>query len=651
MINISDVSLRFGERVVLKDISWAVYNGTRTGLVGANGAGKTTLLRMIAKEQAPGSGTIIVTKGDRIGYLPQDLVEIPDVPVMDFLRVRTGLAEIESGLDRVARDLAEAAPGSPECEKLLARHESLTRRFEMSDGFVFEAMARKVLKGLGFSGDDHLSRCGALSGGWKMRLLLASLLLDSPDILLLDEPTNHLDTESMEWLEGWLSAFTGTIIAVSHDRLFLDSVCSGIAELSLGKLSLFKGNFSTYVEESERRIEDLRRAQKLQKEELARLGQFIERFRYKASKAASVQSRVKHLEKIQLVEVEEDTQKVRFHFPPARRSGLDVMVLQNVTKSYGEKMVLRDATITVQRGEKIALVGVNGAGKSTLSRLLGRVESPTSGTVRAGHNVKIAFYSQESSKNLDYDRTVWETVSSGYEAWNERDKRNLLGGFLFGGDSIHKPVSVLSGGEKSRLALLKLMLEEANLLVLDEPTNHLDMRTKDLFQRALLEFDGTLVIVSHDRYFLDNLATKVIEIYNGELIVYPGNYSWFVEKRKERIATDPRYSEDDAADAAPRAPRDRAKDQRREDARRRNELYRRKKTVLDVMAPLEARIERLEEEQAERDLLLCDPSVLADSARVTSLLIQREEASRMLEGLMKEWEELAEEIDRIEKTG
>ncbi|MDI9371221.1 MAG: ATP-binding cassette domain-containing protein, partial [Synergistota bacterium] len=255
------------------------------------------------------------------------------------------------------------------------------------------------------------------------------------------------------------------------------------------------------------------------------------------------------------------------------------------------------------------------------------------------------------SKNLDYDRTVWETVSSGYEAWNERDKRNLLGGFLFGGDSIHKPVSVLSGGEKSRLALLKLMLEEANLLVLDEPTNHLDMRTKDLFQRALLEFDGTLVIVSHDRYFLDNLATKVIEIYNGELIVYPGNYSWFVEKRKERIATDPRYSEDDAADAAPRAPRDRAKDQRREDARRRNELYRRKKTVLDVMAPLEARIERLEEEQAERDLLLCDPSVLADSARVTSLLIQREEASRMLEGLMKEWEELAEEIDRIEKTG
>ncbi len=651
MINISDVSLRYGERVVLKNISWAAPDGSRIGLVGSNGAGKTTLLRMIAGEQAPDSGTISVSKGDRVGYLPQDLVEIPDVPVLDFLRSRTGIAEIEAGLERAAHELAEASPDSGEFERLLARHESLMRMYEIRDGFAFEAMARKVLKGLGFSGEDHLARCGTFSGGWKMRLLLASILLDSPDVLLLDEPTNHLDTESMEWLEGWLSAFAGTIIAVSHDRRFLDSVCSGIAELSLGEISLFRGNFSSYVDEREKKIEELQRTQKLQREEIARLGQFIERFRYKASKASSVQSRVKRLEKIQLVEIEEDTNQVRFHFPPTARSGLDVLVLQDASKNYGEKEVLRGVSLTVQRGEKIALVGVNGAGKSTLSRILGRVEEPTSGSLRVGHNVNIAYYSQESSQNLDYSRTVWETVSSKSAAWNEREKRNLLGAFLFGGDSIHKSVAVLSGGEKSRLALLKLMLEDANVLVLDEPTNHLDMRTKDLFQRALLEFDGTLVIVSHDRYFLDNLATRVVEIYDGELISYPGNYSWFIEKRRERIDSDPRYFEDDGTVRDAGTTRDSTKTRRRADAQRRNELYRKKKIVLDAMAPLEGLIERLEDEQSECDSLLCDPSVLADSARVTSLLIQRDEASRQIERLLKKWEELAEEVDRIEKTG
>ncbi len=647
MINISDVSLRYGERIVLKNISWAAPDGSRVGLVGANGTGKTTLLRMIAGVQIPDSGTISVSKGDRVGYLPQDLVEIPDVPVLDFLRSRTGIAEIEAGLERAAHELAEVSPDSGEFERLLARHESLMRLYEIRDGFAFEAMARKVLKGLGFSSEDHLARCGTFSGGWKMRLLLASILLDSPDVLLLDEPTNHLDTESMEWVEGWLSAFNGTIIAVSHDRRFLDSVCSGIAELSLGEISLFRGNFSSYVDERERKIEELQRTQKLQREEIARLGQFIERFRYKASKASSVQSRVKRLEKIQLVEIEEDTKQVRFHFPPSARSALDVFVLQDAKKSYGEKEVLHGVSLTVQRGEKIALVGVNGAGKSTLSRILGRVEEPTSGSIRVGHNVNIAYYSQESSQNLDYSRTVWETVSSKNAAWNEREKRDLLGAFLFGGDSLQKPVSVLSGGEKSRLALLKLMLEDANVLVLDEPTNHLDMRTKDLFQRALLEFDGTLVIVSHDRYFLDNLTTRVIEIYDGELISYPGNYSWFIEKRRERIDSDTRRREDDE----PSATRDREKTRRRTDAQRRNELYRKKKTVLDAMTPLEGRIERLEDEQAECDSLLCDPSVLADSSRVTALLIRRDEASRQIERLLKDWEELAEEVDRIEKTG
>ncbi|HRV98145.1 MAG TPA: ATP-binding cassette domain-containing protein, partial [Aminobacteriaceae bacterium] len=460
------------------------------------------------------------------------------------------------------------------------------------------------------------------------------------------------DTESMEWLEGWLSVFPGTIIAVSHDRRFLDTMCTSVAELSLGSLSLYQGNFSAYVEERERRIDDLRKAQKQQKEEIAHIEEFIERFRYKASKASSVQSRIKRLEKIELVEIEEETKRVHFRFPPCTRSGLESIVLKDVEKRYGDKIVFHDASLSIQRGEKIALVGVNGAGKSTLSRILGGTEQPSSGSVRFGHNVKLAFFSQESSQNLDYSRTVWDTISSRNAAWSEREKRSLLGAFLFGGDDIYKPVSVLSGGEKSRLALLKLLLEEANVLILDEPTNHLDMQTKDLFQRALLEYDGTLVIVSHDRFFLDNLVDKVIEITSGSLIVYPGNYSWFIEKRRERLASEASLlSFGNANASSEKSSQDGIRNLKRMEAEKRNALYRRKKRVLDTMEPLEARIEHLERDQAQRDAQLCDPSFLADSVKVSAILIERNEAAREIADLLAQWEELAEEVDRIERTG
>ncbi len=652
MIHLRNITLRFGERVLFKNITWSIPKGSRVGLVGSNGAGKTTLLRLLAGEMESDSGEVSLAKDHIVGYLPQDLVEIPDVPVLDFLRERTGLADVEKNLESCTRSLTESPPGSEDGNRLLALHDALMKEYEMRDGFAFEARARKILKGLGFADEDAFSTCGRFSGGWKMRLHLASLLLIAPDILLLDEPTNHLDTESMEWLEGWLSVFAGTIIAVSHDRRFLDTMCTSVAELSLGSLSLYQGNFSAYVEERERRIDDLRKTQKQQKEEIARIEEFIERFRYKASKASSVQSRIKHLEKIELVEIEEETQRVHFRFPPCTRSGLETIVLKDVEKRYGDKVVLHDASLSIQRGEKIALVGVNGAGKSTLSRLLGGTEPPSSGSVRFGHNVKLAFFSQESSQNLDYTRTVWDTLSSRNTAWSEREKRNLLGAFLFGGDDIYKSVSVLSGGEKSRLALLKLLLEEANVLILDEPTNHLDMQTKDLFQRALLEYDGTLVIVSHDRFFLDNLVDKVIEITAGSLIVYPGNYSWFIEKRRERLASEASlvsFKNGSASSDTP--PQDGIRNLKRIEAEKRNALYRRKKKVLDTMEPLEARIEHLERDQAERDAQLCDPSFLSDSVRVSALLIERNEAARQIADLLVQWEELAEEVDRIERTG
>ena len=645
MIRISNIQIQLGERSLFQDLSWTVLPGSRTGLVGNNGAGKTTLLRIMAGETTVDSGTVTVPKGLRIGYLPQDLVELPDVPVLSFLRSRTGLAAAEEELAACAGRLAGLSPESPEHERELNRHDLLLKRFEALDGYAFDAMAGKILSGLGFSQEDMNRSTGCFSGGWKMRLHLAGLLLICPDILLLDEPTNHLDSESMEWLEGWLSGFRGTIVAVSHDRRFLDKICTTIAELSLGRISLYKGNFSDYLDERERRIEELRRQERLQKDEISRMEEFIERFRYKASKAASVQSRIKRLEKISLVEVEEDTKRVSFRFPPCVRSGLEVIVLENGGKKYGNHTVFSEASLTVRRGEKIALVGVNGAGKSTLSRILSGTEGLTSGTVRRGHNVRIAFFSQQSSENLDYSKTVWESLSGRNPAWTAQDKRNLLGAFLFSGDDIFKPVPVLSGGEKSRLALLKLLMEESNCLVLDEPTNHLDMQTKDLFQRALLEYDGTLVIVSHDRYFLDNLVTRVVEIASGKLLDYRGNYSYFIEKRKAL------FSETEEKRAEQKETEDPAKDRKRLEAERRNLLYRKKRKVLEKLEPIEERISLLEKQQSERDGLLSDPVFLADSEKVQNLLIMRNDAAKELDSLYGQWESLMAEIETIDKTG
>ena len=644
MIRISNVSHRFGERLLFSDLNWAVPPGSKVGLVGSNGAGKTTLLRALTGSFALDTGTVETGRNKKIGYLPQDLMELPDMELLAFLRRRTGLAAVEDELALCTDRMASLPPDSPDHDRAVALHDTLMKRYEALDGYIFEAMAGKVLKGLGFSDDDLTKPTGAFSGGWKMRIHLAGLLLAAPDILLLDEPTNHLDSESMEWLEGWLSAFRGIMVAVSHDRRFLDRLCTSVAELYNGKITLYSGNFSAYLEERERRLEELRKTRRLQQGEISRMEDFIRRFRYKASKASSVQSRVKRLEKMSLVEIEEESKRVSFRFPPCTRAGLEVLALNDGEKRYGDHSVFQNATLTIQRGEKIALVGVNGAGKSTLSRILAGREPLSSGTLRLGHQVTLGFYSQESSENLDYDRTVWQTLSSRNPAWTEQDKRNLLGAFLFSGEDIHKPVSILSGGEKSRLALLKLLLEEANFLILDEPTNHLDMQTRDLFQRALLEYDGTLVIVSHDRYFLDNLATKVVEIARGSLREYPGNYSEFIEKRKSFLPPE-------ETGAPERTEPGNQRDQKRIEAERRNDLYRKKKIVLDRLEPLEERIENLETLQEQRDALLADPLFLSDSAKTSALLIERNEAARELEELLLLWEELVSEMNRIEKTG
>lgn len=615
------------------------------GLVGENGAGKTTLLRAIAGEIEVDGGNISLPKRLRVGYLPQDLIEIDSMPLLDYLKKRAGLERISAALSTAERAMASAGENSAELRSLLAEHERLQREFEARGGFAFDAEARQVLRGLGFHPEeDSLRSTTEFSGGWKMRIALSALLLSEPDVLLLDEPTNHLDTESMEWLENWLRDFRGTMIAVSHDRRFLDNTATSVAELSKGAISLYSCRYEKYLLEREERRMRVEAEREQQKEKIESMQRFIERFRYKATKAAQVQSRIKQLEKMEIIESDGPSKSVCFRFPEAPRSGREVLICKSLTKKYGEKTIFSDLELNIQRGERIALVGVNGAGKSTLLRLLNGSEEATEGSVSYGLNVKKAYFSQESSQNLDYGRTIWQEVNNTGSKMLETEKRNLLGAFLFSGDDIHKPVPVLSGGEKSRVGLLKMLLSESNLLILDEPTNHLDHATKELFQRALLEYGGTIVIVSHDRAFLDDLVGRVVEIREGKLHDYNGNYSRFIENRAERAAfiNDPEKREPATISQA-----DRIKDQKRAEAEERNRLYRERKEIEERLAPLEKAIELDELRKEEISTLLCDPKILDNSEKVRSLMIELGETEKRLEESYPIWEELAAELESI----
>lgn len=612
--------------------------------MGDNGAGKTTMLRVLAGVAEYADGTINMPKGHTVGYLPQDLVEIDDIRLIDYLKRHAGLEELTSALTEAEHTLSSLEENSPQLKSALAAHERLQREFEAKGGFGFDVEATQVLKGLGFRPEKDKNRLTSeFSGGWKMRVSLAALLLSHPDILLLDEPTNHLDTESMEWLEGWLRDYRGTIIAVSHDRRFLDNMVTSVAELSGGKVNLYSCGYEKFLTEREERRARLEAEWEQQKEKIEDIQRFVERFRYKATKATQVQSRIRQLEKMEITELEGPTKSVSFKFPEAPRSGLDVIVGKDLAKSYGDNKIFDNVNLTIQRGERVALVGVNGAGKSTLLRLLNESEEPTSGTVTFGLNVKRKYYSQESAQNLDYSRTIWQEVNNTGSKLLEGAKRNLLGAFLFSGNEIYKEISVLSGGEKSRVGLLKMLLSESNLLILDEPTNHLDVSTKELFQKALLEYGGTILIVSHDRAFLDDLVGRVIEIRDGRLYDYPGNYSWFIGKRQKQLEN---CTEDTAQKNEPAA-ESKTKEQKRAEAQERNRLYRERKVLQDKLAPVETAIEKDEGRKEEISALLCSADTLSDSAKVQALMIELKEVEERLKENYPRWEELAAAIEDI----
>jgi len=499
MISLENISIGFSENVLFDNLNWRIPRGSHIGLVGNNGTGKTTLFRTIVGFVQPDKGNITLPRNQRIGHLPQDLIELKgNIDLISYLKEKSGIAKLEHSLKACEEHLTSLSAESSKYQTALKKYEKVSNLFEHRGGYTFSVQAHKVLKGLGFREKDFTRQCNEFSGGWKMRIILASILLSSPDIVLLDEPTNHLDTESLEWLEGWLLNFTGTIIVISHDRYFMDKLMTQIAELAHQKLTIYKGNFSYYLKEKEKRHELLQKDAKNQQEKITKTEAFIERFRYKNTKATQVQSRIKMLEKMQIVKIDKAPKKAAIYFPKCPRSGDKVVSVESLTKEYEEISVFSGLNFTLHRSERVALVGVNGAGKSTLSRLISKRERPTVGKVHLGHKVNLAFFSQESSQNLNYNNSIWEEISTESSSMTSGERRNLMGAFLFSGDAIYKPISILSGGEKSRLALAKILMQESNFLILDEPTNHLDIITKELFQRALLKYSGTILIVSHD---------------------------------------------------------------------------------------------------------------------------------------------------------
>ena len=534
MFSVESLTVEFGGFTLFDDISFVVDKKDRIALVGKNGAGKTTMLKIFAGLMSPTKGRVSMPKDVTIGYLPQQMVLTDERTVLEEASLSFAhIQKMESDIESLNRELAQRTDyESEEYHKIIDKVTTLSEQLLMEGGSNFQAEVERTLLGLGFSRNDFDRPTSEFSGGWRMRIELAKLLLKRPDILLLDEPTNHLDIESIQWLENFLSSRANAVLLVSHDRTFIDNVTQRTIEISLGKIYDYRVNYSKYVVLRKERREQQLRAYENQQKQIEDTEAFIERFRYKATKAVQVQSRIKQLGKIDRIEVDdEDNAALRLKFPPAPRSGSYPVIMENVSKSYGNHLVFENVTFTIHRGDKVAFVGKNGEGKSTLVKCI-MEQIPYTGKLQLGHNVKIGYFAQNQADMLDEKLTVFETID--YVATGDiRTKiRDILGAFMFGGEASDKKVAVLSGGERSRLAMIKLLLEPANLLILDEPTNHLDMRSKDVLKDALKEFNGTVILVSHDREFLSGLVDKVYEFANKQVREHLGGISEFLERKK-----------------------------------------------------------------------------------------------------------------------
>lgn len=534
MISINNLSVEFSARPLFTDISFVINDNDKIALTGKNGAGKSTLLKILAGLEAPTSGSIGKPNDLTIGYLPQQMQLADDTTLInEAKKAFSDIEQIKEEIERVNIAMAESTDyNSPDYHRLIDRLTYLNERLEIEGASNMDAEIETTLVGLGFSPEDFGRATYEFSGGWRMRIELAKILLRRPDVLLLDEPTNHLDIESIQWLEQFMTTKAKAVVLVSHDRAFLDNVTKRTIEISCGKAYDYKVNYSKFVELRKERIEQQRRAYDNQQKQISDIEDFVERFRYKATKANQVQSRIKQLEKIVPIEIDEvDNSRLRLKFPPASRSGDFPLIVENVGKAYGDHQVFDHVEFTIRRGEKVAFVGKNGEGKSTLVKCI-MSEIDYTGTLKIGHNVNIGYFAQNQAQLLDGELTVFETIDNVATGDMRTKVRDILGAFMFGGEASDKKVKVLSGGEKTRLAMIKLLLEPVNFLILDEPTNHLDIQTKDILKEAIRDFDGTVIIVSHDRYFLDGLVDKVYEFGGGKVRENLGGIYEFLQKKK-----------------------------------------------------------------------------------------------------------------------
>jgi len=646
VFQLSQAGKRFGPKVLFQDLDWLITPQDRVGIVGANGTGKTTLLKVLAGTESLDYGQVNRQRGIRCGYLPQDGLSLSGRTVFaECLSVFSHVHDMQREMEELAHRMAEVDHAGAEYQQIAERFHQVQAEIHSRDGYNLESEVGVVLNGLGFKKEDWERRTEEFSGGWQMRIALAKLLLAKPNLLLLDEPTNHLDLETRNWLEGYLADYPHAYVLISHDRYFLDVTVKKIAEIWNKKVWFYTGNYEKYLAQKQQRLEQLEAAHRNQQEKVEQLEAFINRFRYQATKAKQVQSRIKELEKMEKIEIPPEEKAIHFSFPQPPPSGRTVVEAKDVAKSYGPKHVFSKANFVIERGDRIALVGVNGAGKSTLIKLLAGLEPATDGEIKLGHNVEVDYFAQDQYKALDPQARMLDDLFAVAPRSTQTELRNLLGCFLFSEDDVFKTVGVLSGGERNRYALARMLLHPSNFLLLDEPTNHLDLRAKDVLLESLQKFTGTVVFVSHDRYFIDKLATRVFEIGDGRVEVFPGNYEDYLWRKQGQNAAEagvagPNGAKPPAMPTSIPVPAPSSAPEGEQKQKRLNPIK---------LKQMKERLQEVEEEvvRLEAAIVLAETAlqsfVSVDETQRQTELLNRSKAE--LEQRMAEWEELAQTLE------